>query len=154
MSDNERISALQGNIIKLPLLALRGLSLFPETVISFDIERKQSVNAVLAAAKADMRIFVAAQKNVFKEKPTAEDIYDIGVICTLRQYVKNGEAGLRIMVEGKARAKIEAFLPGQKYTEALVSEIERAERGRTKRAEALMRNAITLFDEYTEEIGT
>ncbi len=154
MSDNERISALQGDIIKLPLLALRGLSLFPETVISFDIERKQSVNAVLAAAKADMRIFVAAQKNVFKEKPTAEDIYDIGVICTLRQYVKNGEAGLRIMVEGKARAKIEAFLPGKKYTEALVSEIERAERGRTKRAEALMRNAITLFDEYTEEIGT
>lgn len=151
--NNEKITAVFGEIIKLPLLALRGLSVFPETVISFDIERKQSVNAVLSAVKADMRIFVAAQKNVFNERPARDDLYDVGVICTVRQYVKNGENGLRVMVEGETRAKLESFVPGKKFNEVIVSPIPAVTPEKTKRTDALIRNAIGLYSDYCSETG-
>ena len=152
--NNEKTTAVSGEIIKLPLLALRGLSVFPETVISFDLERKQSINAVLSSTKTDMRVFVTAQRDVLSERPARDELYDVGVVCIVRQYVKNGDDGLRVMVKGEYRAKLETFIPGKKYSEALVSPIPRPHTERTKKADALIRNAIGLFGEYCAETGT
>ncbi|MBQ4381676.1 MAG: endopeptidase La [Oscillospiraceae bacterium] len=150
MDNNLDITAEAGEE-RLPMLPLRALTVFPDTSVSFDVERRRSVAAVEAASKGTRRIFLVAQRDPMKENPAVEDLYEIGVVCTLRQYVRNGDHGLRVIVEGVSRARrTEASMEG-KYPHSTVSLIPREGAERTGRLVALMRNAVTLYDQYLTE---
>ena len=92
--------------ITLPLLALRGLNVFPGLMLSFDVERSQSIEALNKAVKSDQLIFIAAQKDVSVDAPESDDIYHVGVVCRIRQQIHQAHGNMcRALVEGLYRAK-------------------------------------------------
>lgn len=96
-------------VANMPAVALRGIVVFPHDVVHFDVGRKISVNAVEAAMRGDRTIFLVAQTDVNVDEPKAKDLYNIGVIARIRQVLKISDDGLRVLVEGVARAKLHHF---------------------------------------------
>ena len=93
----------------LPVLPLRGLSVFPGMLLNFDVERPMSVAALNFAMGADQVIFLTAQKEISKDVPFLDDIYRVGTVCRVRQMLRQpGGKTVRIMVEGAARGRIES----------------------------------------------
>lgn len=134
---------------KMPLLALRGLSVFPNMLLNFDVERTISTSALDAASGSDRRIFLLAQKDISKENPTERDLYKVGTICYVKQVLKIPGGGMKVLVEGKSRAKLISMRSERKYLLAEVEPvIEEPLVKKTARAEALMRKCIGLFDTY------
>ena len=107
-------------ILQLPLVALRGIAIFPEMILHFDVGRKKSIHALREAVKKDQNIFLVLQKDVMTDDPEAEDLYEIGVIGRIKQ-ISNipNSSNLRVAVEGIMRARLceivsdHAFLTAQ-----------------------------------------
>ena len=139
-----------GEIIRLPLLPLRGLNVFPGMLLTFDVERPASVAALGAAVKKNSLIFLTAQKDIAVDAPGEDDIYRVGTVCRIRQQLRQPRASVcRVMVEGLYRAEALEMSTDGKYAEAsVVSLPDRSERVRAERKEALVRNCLTLFNEY------
>ena len=92
--------------INLPLLALRGLTVYPGLMLSFDVERSQSVAALNKAVKTDQLVFLATQRDASTDAPEAEDIYHVGVVCRVRQQIHQAHGNVcRTLVEGLYRAQ-------------------------------------------------
>ena len=91
-------------IITLPVLPLRGLVVFPGTVLSFDVGRKKSSAALKAAMESNQLVFAVAQKEVYVEEPEDGDLYEIGCIVRVRQVLKISENAVKVLVEGVCRA--------------------------------------------------
>ena len=94
------MSEAYSKIRSLPLLALRGLSVFPGMVLTFDVERQASLNAINTAMQADQLIFLAAQKDLRAEMPEEDDIWRIGTVGRVRQQLRQPRSKVcRILVE-------------------------------------------------------
>ena len=133
----------------LPLLALRGLSVFPNMLLNFDVERAMSTGALDAATNGDRKIFLIAQKDITKETPSERDLYKIGTICYVKQVLKIPGGGMKVLVEGKCRAKLVSMRGDKKFFTAEVRPItEEVVTNKTARIEALIRKCINLFDTY------
>lgn len=133
----------------LPLLALRGLSVFPDMLLNFDVERSMSTGALDAANNGDRRIFLLAQKDITKEMPSERDLYRIGTICNVKQVLKIPGGGMKVLVEGRRRARLISMRSDRRYYSAEVEPIaEEPVPRKTARIEALMRKSISLFDTY------
>jgi len=133
----------------LPLLALRGLSVFPNMLLNFDVERAKSTGALDAASNTDRRIFLLAQRDISKETPSQRDLHKIGTICYIKQVLKIPGGGMKVLVEGKCRARLLSMREERKYLVAEVEPIaEEVIQKQTPRVEALMRKAVNLFDTY------
>ena len=136
--------------IRLPMIALRGLSVFPGMLLTFDVERPASVAALGIAGKNEQLIFLAAQKDLSVDVPGAEDIYPVGTVCRLRQQLRQPHGNIcRVMVEGLYRAvsvSMDTDIKG--YMAELRPLPDRAERVSADRMQALVRNCVTLYDEY------
>ena len=76
------------NAVRMPLLALRGLVVFPKTVATFDVARKKSANALKAAMDSNRLIFVVTQKDFYAEEPTEKELYSVGCIARVKQVLK------------------------------------------------------------------
>ena len=139
-----------GEIVRLPLLPLRGLNVFPGMLLTFDVERPASVAALNAALKKNSLIFLSAQKDIMADAPGENDIYRIGTVCRIRQQLRQPRSRVcRVMVEGLYRAEAEEMRTEGKYAEASVANLpDRTERVRAERKEALVRNCLSLFNEY------
>ena len=139
-----------GEIVRLPLLPLRGLNVFPGMLLTFDVERPASVAALNAALKKNSLIFLSAQKDIMADAPGEDDIYHIGTVCRIRQQLRQPRSRVcRVMVEGLYRAEAEEMRTEGKYAEATVANLpDRTERVRAERKEALVRNCLSLFNEY------
>ena len=141
----------QDDVMKtMPLLALRGLTVFPGMLMTFDVERNASIEALNVAVKADQMIFLAAQKDPIADAPEENDIYHVGTICRVRQQLHQPRGGItRVLVEGVSRAEaVSINTEGKCYT-AVVRELpEKPERVSAARQEALLRNCLNLFEEY------
>ena len=88
-------------LIKMPLLALRGLHVFPGMLLTFDVERPASIAALNTAIRADQIIFLSAQKDLSADLPTEEEIYAVGTVCRIRQQLRQPHGNIcRVMVEG------------------------------------------------------
>ena len=93
----------------LPVLAVRGLVVFPGMIVQFDIGRKKSVLAAKAALDTDSReLFIVTQTDLSESEPMAEDLYKIGVIARIKQVVHIADNGIKLHVEGIERAEIMA----------------------------------------------
>jgi len=145
MSDYDETS-----LESLPLLALRGLSVFPNMLLNFDVERTMSTGALEAATNGDRKIFLLAQKDITKETPSERDLYKIGTICHVKQVLKIPGGGMKVLVEGICRARLVTMRGDKKFLLAKVSPIyEEQITKNTARIEAMMRKSISLFDTYT-----
>ena len=133
----------------LPLLALRGLSVFPDMLLNFDVERTMSTGALDAATGGDRRIFLLAQKDITKESPSERDLYKIGTVCYVKQVLKIPGGGMKVLVEGSCRARLISMWGDRKHYTAEVELIPEAPAPKkTARVEALIRKSINLFDTY------
>ena len=133
----------------LPLLALRGLTVFPNMLLNFDVERTMSTGALDAAQNGDRRIFLLAQKDISKETPSERDLYRIGTICYVKQVLKIPGSGMKVLVEGGSRARLLSMRGERKFFVAEVEPIpEEVALNNSARIEALIRKSISLFDTY------
>lgn len=136
----------------LPLLALRGLHVFPEMLLTFDVERTASIGALGMAAKSEQLIFLAAQKSLTADMPQQEDIYQVGTVCRIRQQLRQPRGNVcRVMVEGLYRARFLTVNADPKgYTAEIIPLPDKDERVSAARREALLRNCMSLFEEYIQ----
>ncbi|MCR5577278.1 MAG: endopeptidase La [Oscillospiraceae bacterium] len=136
--------------IRLPLLALRGLHVFPGMLLTFDVERPASVAALNMAVKNDQMIFLAAQKDLTVDMPREDGLYHVGTVCRVRQQLRQPRGNLcRVMVEGLYRAEAMSIQCNQQGYMAFVSPLEdKAERVSATRMEALLRGCLSQFEDY------
>ncbi len=136
--------------IRLPMIALRGLTVYPGMLLTFDVERPASVAALGLAGKSEQLIFLAAQKDLASDMPRESEIYAVGTVCRLRQQLRQPHGGIcRVMVEGLYRASAVSIEPDPKgYMAELRALPDRPERVSDTRMQALIRNCVTLYDEY------
>ncbi len=136
--------------VTLPMLVLRGLVCFPETVMHFDVGRLKSVAALNAAMKKDQTVFLVTQKDVAEEDPSPSGLYRMGVVAKVKQILKLPHDNFRIVVEGEYRASIAEIVQQEPHYIAVVE--ERFDRPVTNflMAEALVRQCRDVFEEYAE----
>ena len=134
----------------IPILALRGLCVFPDMLLTFDVERTASVAALGQASKTDQLIFLAAQKDVTVDMPGADDIYTVGTVCRIRQQLRQPRGNIcRVMVEGIYRAEAVSIDMDSKVPMACIRTLnDKTERISAARMEALLRSCVGLYDEY------
>lgn len=136
---------------QMPVLALRGMTIFPKATMHFDVGREKSVRALDKAMSADQRIFLVTQKDVMQDNPDFTGLYSIGTVAHVRQVLKMPGDSVRILVYGEYRAKVTAPLQTSPYLCARVESVpDEPYTGGTPRAEAMTRQALQLFDEFIE----
>ena len=138
--------------VKMPLLALRGLHVFPGMLLTFDVERTASIGALNNAVRADQLIFLTAQKDLGADMPKADEIYPVGTVARVRQQLRQPRGNLcRVMVEGLYRAKAESVRCDPRAYSAYIERLDdRPERVSEDRKEALLRSCLSLFEEYIQ----
>lgn len=138
-----------GDIMELPMIPLRGLSVFPNMVLHFDIGREKSINALEKAMIMNQHIFLASQKDDNTDLPTPEDFYHIGTVGKIKQMLKLPGDSIRVLVEGVCRGEIEEVLFEMPYFKCRIRKIEDTDcSSDDAEAEALMRTVLSNFDEY------
>ncbi len=141
---------IENKLVNMPLIPLRGLSIFPYMVLHFDVGRKKSIKALEAAMAKDQRIFLTTQFDIDNDSPGITDFYNIGTICKIKQMLKLPGDAIRVLVEGIQRAKVLQIVEDNPYfrveleTFADSKEVD-------KETRALMRSAVSAFERY---IGT
>lgn len=146
------MSKIENETTRLPVVAMRGVVVFPEMVMHFDVARERSIAAVTAAYESNKKIFLTAQKDIFVEEPAAEDLHTIGVIAEVRQILKTPDGVMRVLVEGIKKAKLENLYIGKNMLSADVTPVPY--RSRTKidevELEAIKRAIKELFEQYSQ----
>lgn len=133
----------------LSLLPLRGVIVFPYTVIHLDVGREKSIKALDEAMANDQVIFLASQKEALTEDPTAEDIFPIGTVAKIKQLLKLPGGTIRVLVEGIRRGKITEFNGNKEFIQVILEETAE-EIEKTPEVEALMRNVTFQFEQYVK----
>ncbi|MGB5994486.1 MAG: LON peptidase substrate-binding domain-containing protein, partial [Candidatus Deferrimicrobiaceae bacterium] len=140
MEDNKKI---------LPLLPLRDIVVFPHMVVPLFIGRDKSIAALDAALSQDRLIFLGAQRDASTNDPEEDDIYRIGTVAHIVQILKLPDGTVKVLVDGRFRARLLHFLPNDRYFQVSVEEfpIEQFEGATT---EALVRNVVASFENYAK----
>ena len=132
----------------LPLIPLRGMSIFPYMVLNFDIGRDVSLKAINSCQGNDDLVFLTSQKSLEIDDPTEDDFYHTGVICKIKQIIKLPGNAVRTVVEGISRAKIKELEFENGYYKATVEEIVYENYNDDIETKALIRNVLDAFEEY------
>lgn len=136
---------------RIPVLALRGLTVFPKTTMHFDVGREKSVRALDKAMANDQRIFLVTQKDILQDDPTFRDLYPVGTVVQIRQVLKMPGDTVRVLVYGEYRAKVTDVVQTSPYLCARIESLPDMEyTAGSAKIEALKRVASQLFDEFTE----
>lgn len=109
---------MEEQIMNMPAVALRGLTILPGMIAHFDISRERSLRAVEEAMEQDQKIYLVTQRNVDSEDPTQEDLYQVGIVADIKQVVRLQNDVVRILVDGISRAALLGFTGNEKYLEA------------------------------------
>ncbi|MBR2337837.1 MAG: LON peptidase substrate-binding domain-containing protein, partial [Clostridia bacterium] len=133
-----------------PVLALRGLVVFPQVTFHFDVAREKSVKALEAAAGGDQCIFLVAQKNIDDMDPTPDGLHDVGVVVRIRQVLKMPGDTFRVKVEGLYRARIREMLQEEPFLQAEVRECLQRPVVEPLLEKAYIRQCRTYFDRYVQ----
>lgn len=135
----------------LPMIAMRGLVLFPNMILHFDVGRKKSMAALEEVMKGDRQVFLTSQKNIEEEEISTNKLHKIGVVAEVRQVLKTDDGTMRILVEGKYRAKLLEIVSEEPYLTATIEEypLKELKPKKSVLCTALMRTVKDLFNEYT-----
>ncbi len=141
------------NICTVPVVALRGLTIFPGMLLHFDVARDASIQALNTALEGDRKIFLVSQKSIEQEHPTLKDLCKVGTLARVEQMLRLPGGNLvRVMVDGLKRGQIQNLLQEKPYFLAeveLLPEIVMPEQN-SARVEALVRQTYDLFEQYGE----
>lgn len=133
----------------LPLLPLRGILVFPYTVIHLDVGREKSIQAVEEAMLKEHMIFLSSQKEAQMDDPGVEDIYQIGTVAEVKQLLKLPGGTIRVLVEGIARARIREYRSFEPFIRVDVEQYSE-QFAKTTEVEALMRHLVYQFEQYVK----
>ena len=148
----EALTEGKNNAIKsMPMIPLRGLSIFPYMVLHFDIGREKSISALEKAMMMNQLVFLSAQKDADTDLPTHEDFYKIGTIAKIKQMLKLPGDAIRVLVEGVSRGEIQEVLFEVPYFKCSVKKIEEREfEELPSKVVALMRATLGNFETYLD----
>ena len=136
---------------RMPVLALRGLTVFPKTTMHFDVGREKSIRALDKAMSGDQHIFLVTQKDIMDDDPSFSALYKIGTVAHVRQVLKMPGDTVRILVYGEYRAKLVEGLQSTPYLTARTESVPVPDfPAGSARVTALLRQAAQLFDEFTD----
>lgn len=135
---------------KMPILALRGLAVFPEQTIHFDVGRNKSVLALEAAMKQDQVLLLIPQKDLLQDDPKLADLYAIGTVAKVKQVLKTQGENLRVLVTGICRGKITELQQSEPYLCGTVESVSAPDTADSLRAHALRREANSLYGLYLQ----
>ena len=137
------------DIVKAPVLPLRGLVIFPGSILHFDISRNKSMRALGAAMKNDQQlVFITAQKDPFNEEPKKDDLFSVGVIARVLQMVRLSENIVRVVVKGMYRAEMVSAKEKSGYILADIKECEITHPSSEAKKDAMINVAKEIFDDY------
>lgn len=139
--------------IQIPMLATRGITVFPNMIIHFDVGRKKSVKAIEKAMIDGEEILLVSQKDAKTDEPTPEELYDFGTIASIKQVLKLSDSTVRILVEGQKRAKILSYEEEEEEYFLVAAEVYTEQEGElesSKSTSALLRTASDLLEEYSQ----
>ncbi len=134
---------------EVPLLPLRGMVVFPSTIVPLEVGREKSVRALEEAMNRDHKIFLATQKQVKIDEPSPDDIYDTGTVAEIKQIARLPGGTIRVVVEGVCRGRTTRFVTLEPHFSVEVQELYDDER-RTSEIEALMRTLVQQYEQYVK----
>lgn len=147
--EGDEILKDDSGFLTLPMIPLRGLSIFPNMVLHFDIGREKSINALEKAMILNQKVFLVTQKDENTDLPTIEDFYHVGTVAKIKQMLKLPGDSIRVLVEGVSRATIEEIVFEVPYFKCRVSLAPDPEQEElTPVTEAWMRSVVSGFEEY------
>ncbi len=138
-------------VMQLPVIALRGLVIFPNMILHFDVSRKRSVEAIRAAVEGDRRVFLVTQRDETLDDVGAAQLYRVGVIAQIRQTLNTPDGATRVLVQGLKTARLETLDAKDPYLFASVSELpELSDRMSETEKSAMCRMLADAFARYGE----
>ncbi len=141
----------KGDLIRaIPLLPLRGLLVFPNMVLHFDVGRDKSIGALEEAMVMDQKVLLVAQKDAKIDFPSEGEIYETGTVAKVKQLLKMPQDTIRVLIEGLNRAVIQKYIQSDPFFKVEVKEIMEVDEKPTHEEEALMRSVMTLFEHYMD----
>ena len=135
---------------QMPILALRGLTVFPDQTVHFDIGRPKSIKALETAMKGNQTLFLVPQKDIVEDDPKLSGLYPIGTVVKVKQVLKNQGDTLRALVTGLCRGKIVELDQEDDYLSGLVEAVKELPSADSARNEALCRDGNMLYGMYCE----
>lgn len=139
--------------VELPLLVLRGMSVFPSTITHFEVGREKSLKAIDDAMANEQIVFLTTQKEIDIEFPVEDDFYKIGTICRIKQTLKIPGNNIRVLVEGLSRAEIKKLTAIEPYFKAEVVELEEKNIENEDHIVALMEVVFDKFSQLMKDNG-
>ena len=135
----------------LPVLALRGLAVFPDQTVHFEVGRKKSVLALEEAMKNDQNILLIPQRDMTVDDPGVADLHPIGTVARIKQILRPQGETIRVLVTGLCRARIQEMTRTEPFLAGVVMSVPETELSDTLRARALRREANALYANYLEQ---
>ncbi|OUR71813.1 endopeptidase La [Methylophaga sp. 41_12_T18] len=149
MENDNEMSTTDNSLIVVPVLPLRDVVVYPHMVIPLFVGRENSIKALDAAADEDKEILLVAQKDSTNDNPSAEDLYETGTLATILQLLKLPDGTVKVLVEGKKRAKVAYYETNNDYFDAeVVAFIE--ELPDERESDVLMRTLMGQFEQYVK----
>ena len=135
---------------EMPVLALRGLTVFPDQTVHFDIGRAKSIQALETAMKGNQRLLLVPQKDIVKDDPRIADLYGIGTVVQVKQVLRHQGENLRVLVNGLCRAKLVELTQEEPYLSGLAEAVMEVQSSDNSHMRALCREANALYGMYCE----
>ncbi len=135
---------------KMPILALRGLTVFPDQTVHFDVGRLKSARALEEAMKHDQILFLAPQKDILDDDPDLAGLYPVGTVVRVKQVLKSHGENIRVLVDGLYRAKIEELHFREPYLSGVISQLVEIPSSDGLKARVLRREVTNLFGMYLD----
>ena len=135
---------------KMPVIALRGMTVFPDQTVHFDVGRMKSAMALEAAMKHDQIIFLVPQKDITQDDPGLSGLFSVGCVAKVKQLLKSQGENIRVLVSGIYRAKITEMSQLQPYLAATVEKLPEVRYTDNLRLKALRREAINIYSNYLD----
>lgn len=144
---------MEQTTMNIPVLALRGLTVFPGQTTGFDVEREISMLALNNAMEEGKDIFLVTQRELSVMRPDESDLFTVGTVAHVLQIIKTSETTVRVVVRGMGKGRINRLWQTRPFLQANVVLVEDDFPGRmTSRVEAVMRQTYAIFGEYKEMV--
>jgi hypothetical protein len=141
-------------MIKLPAIALRGMTILPGMIAHFDISREKSLKAVEVSMNENQQIYLVTQKDVESDNPGLDELYQVGIIAEIKQVIKMQNNIVRVLAEGKCRAGIFSFTEKKEYLEAEIEILDDVQEELTQEEKIAMRRSVReSFNQYAKVHG-
>ncbi|MGN0464870.1 MAG: endopeptidase La [Lachnospiraceae bacterium] len=135
----------------MPILALRGKTVFPYTIIYFDVSRKKSIIALEEAMSNSQEIFLVSQRNAEIENPTEKDLYQIGTIALIKQIVKMPKGVIRVLAEGRSRGSLQEMYETEPSFRGEILSLEETKDVDSLEEEALIKTVRDVLELYVKD---